>query len=105
MKVEVVVDATHAPQVAAPKPLSERVTQSKAQPKPATATKNAAAAGRRGRGRPKKPKGPAQHKKTAEELDAEMEDYFVGSENAPAGAAATNGAAAAAGDETMAEIS
>lgn len=34
-----------------------------------------------------------------------MEDYFVGSENAPAGAAATNGAAAAAGDETMAEIS
>lgn len=36
-----------------------------------------------------------------------MEDYFVGSENAPAGAAPTNGAAAAAaaGDETMAEIS
>lgn len=105
MKVEVVVDATHAPQVAAPKPLSERVTQPKAQPKPATATKNAAAGARRGRGRPKKAKGPAQHKKTAEELDAEMEDYFVGSENAPAGAAATNGAAAAAGDETMAEIS
>ena len=60
---------------------------------------------RRGRGRPKKAKGPAQHKKTAEELDAEMEDYFVGSENAPSGAAATNGAPAAAGDETMAEIS
>jgi THO complex subunit 4 len=34
-----------------------------------------------------------------------MEDYFVGSENAPAGAAATNAAGAAAGDETMAEIS
>ncbi|EEA28899.1 RNA-binding RNA annealing protein [Talaromyces marneffei ATCC 18224] len=108
MKVEVVVDATHAPQVAAPKPLSERVTQPKAQPKPATATKNATTTGRRGRARARKPKGPAQHKKTAEELDAEMEDYFVGSENAPSGAATTNGAAAAAaaaGDETMAEIS
>ncbi|KAI7969564.1 hypothetical protein EIK77_005194 [Talaromyces pinophilus] len=84
---------------------SHSTSQPKAQPKPATATKNAPAGGRRGRGRPKKAKGPAQHKKTAEELDAEMEDYFVGSENAPAGAAATNGAAAAAGDETMAEIS
>lgn len=29
----------------------------------------------------------------------------MGSENAPAGVAATNGATAAAGDETMAEIS
>ncbi|EED13018.1 RNA annealing protein Yra1, putative [Talaromyces stipitatus ATCC 10500] len=105
MKVEVVVDATHAPQVAAPKPLSERVTQAKAQPKPVTATKNAAAGGRRGRARPRKPKNPTQRKKTAEELDAEMEDYFVGAENAPAGTTNTNGAAAATGDETMAEIS
>lgn len=79
-------------------------SQSKAQPKPATATKNAAAAGRRGRGRPRKPKNAQPRKKTAEELDAEMEDYFVASENAPAGA--TNGhGTAAAGDETMAEIS
>lgn len=101
MKVEVVVDATHAPQVAAPKPLSERVTQSKAQPKPATATKNAAA-GRRGRGRPKKARQP---KKSAEELDAEMADYFAGSENAPAGGATNGTAQAAVGDETMAEIS
>ena len=84
---------------------SHLTSQPKAQPKPATATKNAAPGARRGRGRPKKAKGPAQHKKTAEELDAEMEDYFVGSENAPTGAAATNGAAAAAGDEPMAEIS
>ncbi|CRG83760.1 THO complex subunit 4 [Talaromyces islandicus] len=106
MKVEVVVDATHAPQVAAPKPLSERVTQSKAKPKPATATKNGTAAGARGRGRPRKGRNPAQRKKTAEELDAEMDDYFVGSENAPVDTAA-NGAAqpAANGDETMAEIS
>ncbi|OKL57557.1 hypothetical protein UA08_07138 [Talaromyces atroroseus] len=106
MKVEVVVDATHAPQVPAPKPLSERVTQSKAQPKPATATKNTAAAGRRGRGRPRKAKNPSQRKKTAEELDAEMVDYFAGSENAPVGAETTNGTAPAAnGDEAMAEIS
>ncbi|KAH8696624.1 hypothetical protein BGW36DRAFT_343585 [Talaromyces proteolyticus] len=105
MKVEVVVDATHAPQVSAPKPLSERVAQPKAQPKPATGTKNAAA-GRRGRGRPRKGKNPTQRKKTAEELDAEMDDYFVGSENAPVDATA-NGTAPQAtnGDETMAEIS
>lgn len=90
------------------KRFSHSNSQPKAQPKPATATKNATTTGRRGRARARKPKGPAQHKKTAEELDAEMEDYFVGSENAPSGAATTNGAAAAAaaaGDETMAEIS
>lgn len=82
-------------------------SQSKAKPKPATATKNgAAAAGGRGRGRPRRGKNPAQRKKTTEELDAEMDDYFVGSENAPVDATA-NGAAqpAANGDETMAEIS
>lgn len=80
-------------------------SQSKAKPKPATATKNGATAGGR-RGRARKGKNPAQRKKTAEELDAEMDDYFVGSENAPVDAAA-NGAAqpAANGDETMAEIS
>ncbi|KKA25677.1 RNA annealing protein Yra1 [Rasamsonia emersonii CBS 393.64] len=91
MKIEVVVDATHAPEVPAPKPLTERVTQAKAQPKPATGAKP----GRRGRGRPRR-RNAANRKKTVEELDAEMVDYFAANnENAATtdGNAATNGTA------------
>ncbi|PLB35908.1 uncharacterized protein BDW47DRAFT_109449 [Aspergillus candidus] len=115
MKIEVVVDASSAPNVPAPKPLGERVIQNKPQPKPATATKTAGATrGRGGRGRRRgaaaggranRPKP-----KTAEELDAEMVDYFQSTENSnPAEGAAPNGNAqpAANGGEDMgmAEIS
>ncbi|KAF9891823.1 hypothetical protein FE257_003307 [Aspergillus nanangensis] len=113
MKIEVVVDASHAPTVPATKPLGERVAQTKPQPKPATANKTGPRrkggrqprrGGARGSNRPKP--------KTAEELDAEMVDYFAGNENAPTnGNAATNGtaqqpAATNGGEDTgMAEIS
>ncbi|PYH97974.1 hypothetical protein BO71DRAFT_438397 [Aspergillus ellipticus CBS 707.79] len=112
MKIEVVVDASHAPNVPAPKPLGDRVAQTKPQPKPATATKaNANTKGRKGRKttRPAHPNRPKP--KTVEELDAEMMDYFATTENGPAeGAAPVNGTAqpqAANGGEDlgMAEIS
>lgn len=109
-----VFDASHAPAVPAPKPLTERVAQ-KSQPKPATAAKSAnknAAAGKAARGkgpRGRKGRNPGRGKpKTVEELDAEMVDYFA-NENAPAEGTAPNGTAqqAANGGEDlgMAEIS
>lgn len=70
-------------------------SQAKAQPKPATATKPAAGA-RRGRGRPRKGRTVGNRKKTVEELDAEMVDYFAANnENAVTtdGNAAANGTA------------
>lgn len=105
-------DASHAPAVPAPKPLTERVAQ-KSQPKPATAPKSANHASTskstRGRGGRFRGKGrnPGRGKpKTVEELDAEMVDYFA-NENAPA--APVNGSAQQAtngGDDLgMAEIS
>lgn len=111
MKIEVVVDASHAPSVPAPKPLGERVAQVKSQPKPATAAKTANAA--RGRGRRNRRGGARTSNrpkpKTVEELDAEMVDYFAGNENAGSSVPqATNGTAqpAAGGEDLgMAEIS
>ncbi|KAL2786445.1 hypothetical protein BJX66DRAFT_30647 [Aspergillus keveii] len=110
MKIEVVVDASHAPEVPAAKPLGDRVAQGKSKPKPATNAKAAnTAAGKKGRGRRPGPRTNRPKPKTAEELDAEMDDYFITSgDAAPAGApAAVNGAPQqAAGDDVgMAEIS
>ncbi|CAD6576518.1 MAG: argininosuccinate synthetase [Alectoria sarmentosa] len=95
MKIEVVLDASKAVAVPA-KGLGDRVTQGKNQPKSAaakpatngTATRGGRAGGRgarRGRnvGRPKA--------KTADELDAEMVDYFDA--NAANGTSATTDAA------------
>jgi THO complex subunit 4 len=91
------------------------LSQPKSQPKSAATTKattNGASggatggrAGRRGRGRGARNPRPA--KKTAEELDTEMADYFVNGGGATAeGGAATNGAAqpAANGDVMEDEI-
>ncbi|KAJ0413175.1 hypothetical protein BJY00DRAFT_68296 [Aspergillus carlsbadensis] len=111
MKIEVVVDASHAPEVPAAKPLGDRVAQGKSKPKPATNAKAAnTAAGKKGRGaRRPGPRTNRPKPKTAEELDAEMDDYFITSgDAAPANApAAANGAPQqAAGDDVgMAEIS
>ncbi|KAE8326181.1 hypothetical protein BDV39DRAFT_206076 [Aspergillus sergii] len=113
MKIEVVVDANHAPEVPAAKPLGERVAQTKSQPKPATASK--AADSSRGRGRRGGRRGPAPKPnrpkpKTVEELDAEMMDYFSNENagtaegNAPAPAAAPQPANGGE-DLGMAEIS
>lgn len=103
--------ATDVPAAPASKSLGDRIQKSaeKAKPKPATAAPKAAAAkdagkagkrrargkGKAGAGRPKP--------KTAEELDAEMADYFGGAGNE---ANMTNGGAvqpAAGGDVGMEE--
>lgn len=113
-QVEVIVDASHVPAPAPAKSLSERVSYAnqkksnksepltktsanpKAQPKSATAkkvdTKDKKAAAK---GKPQKKAKSARPKpKTAEELDAEMTDYWNNGTNA--GAAPTEGATTAA---------
>ncbi|EON61514.1 hypothetical protein W97_00729 [Coniosporium apollinis CBS 100218] len=82
MKIEVVLGAKDVPPPAPAKGLNERISQpkpaAKAQPKPATATKaTASKAATRGRARRGRNAGRAKPK-TAEELDAEMQDYFDG---------------------------
>ena len=80
-------------------------------PKPATAAKNAPASRERGRGRERgagRGRGRGgrperQKKKTQEELDAEMEDYFPAADGGN-DATVTNGdAAQVAGGDTMDE--
>lgn len=98
-QIEMMVDAQHAPVIAAPKSLGDRIQQ-KAQPKSAASTKSATNAkngeessrGRKRGGRGGKG-GNANRpaKKTAEELDSEMADYFTSNADA---APATNGTAA-----------
>lgn len=113
MKIEVIVDASHAPAVPASKPLGDRVAQTKAQPKPATTAKTQNAKAGRGGRRARRGGGRAAGRpksKTAEELDAEMVDYFNTGENGAApDANAAAGAApqqpAAGEDLGMAEIS
>jgi len=87
MKIEVVMDAGSVPEQAPSRSLGERVAANpKAQPKSATNTKvsaNGAPKGGRaaaGRGaKPKRGRNAGRPKpKTAEELDAEMTDYFGG---------------------------
>jgi THO complex subunit 4 len=130
----VVVDASHVPEPAPAKSLAERVAYAtskrsgksdpltktsanpKAQPKSATATKKAVGKdGVKGRavskaGKPKRGRNSRPKPKTAEELDAEMTDYWGG--NNPSAVTTTtgtaaNGAAPAAnaGEDAMEEIS
>ncbi|KIV87243.1 hypothetical protein, variant [Exophiala sideris] len=119
MKIEVVVDASRIPEPTQAKSLADRVAANpKAQPKSATTVKKAAAkdgakervAG--GRNRKRQGRNPRPKAKTAEELDAEMTDYWGGNNPsaaaAPAEATATNGTAApaaTAGDDMVDEIS
>ncbi|KIW06629.1 uncharacterized protein PV09_02341 [Verruconis gallopava] len=115
MKIEVILGAEEAPAAPAPKPLSDRIQKpaEKAKPKPATATPKAATsdkAGKPGRRRARAAKGKAgagrPKPKTAEELDAEMADYWGGGANAESDAAMANGGAvqpAANGDTGMEE--
>jgi len=118
MKIEVVVDARSVPEPAAAKSLADRVAANpKAQPKSATTVKKANAKdGAKGRavgkpGKPKRARNARPKQKTAEELDAEMTDYWGGNNpsaaGAPAEAAVTNGSApaAATGDDMVDEIS
>ncbi|KAI0137228.1 hypothetical protein BJ170DRAFT_49234 [Xylariales sp. AK1849] len=107
IKIEIVVSGNKAAEIAPPvKTLTERISQPKSQPKSAAASrkketgaKDAGTAGpSRGGGRKKAPRATRSSrptKKTAEELDSEMADYFEATnqnENANGGApAATNG--------------
>jgi len=115
MKVELVLDGRSVPAVPEKK-LSDRITaqpkqpkQQKATPKPATADKPKSAADKRKAGRGKKAAGrggaagagrAGRPKKSAEDLDAEMVDYW----GAPAGGEGASGATTAApGEVAMTE--
>ncbi|TIC97735.1 Putative RNA recognition motif domain, nucleotide-binding alpha-beta plait domain superfamily [Colletotrichum destructivum] len=119
IKIEIVVGASQAANVIPPtkKSLAERTTQPKAQPKSAAndkrnnanANKGAAAApGARGKKPQRRVRTTRPTKKTAEELDSEMADYFESSANpagenaaAPAAAPAATGGDAPMEDEIM----
>ncbi|KAF2813314.1 RNA-binding domain-containing protein [Mytilinidion resinicola] len=107
MKIEVMVNPKDLPPAAPVKSFSERVSQpknaAKSQPKPATAGRDGKGT-TRGRGKTARGRNAGRGKpKTADELDAEMADYFVG--DAPNGdAMVTNGGAVqvpAGGDTGM----
>ncbi|KAF3043140.1 hypothetical protein E8E12_003879 [Didymella heteroderae] len=110
IRVDLLVSAANVPAQTKQSSLADRVTQPKKdKPKPATADKAAPAAGKgRGEGTRGRGKGRGgrerQKKKTVEELDAEMADYFPSAEGSN-DAMATNGAeaapAAAGGDTAM----
>lgn len=107
IKVEIVVgDAVAANMIPPVKTLAERTSQPKAQPKSAAADKHTTNAAKQttGRGRGKKTRGRSSRptKKTAEELDSEMADYFQGNnENNASTAAAPANADAPMEDEIM----
>ncbi|KAF4507148.1 hypothetical protein G6O67_005816 [Ophiocordyceps sinensis] len=110
IKIEIVVGAAQVdkvmPQV---KTLAERTTQPKAQPKSAATGKqggasNHGAAGKGVANKKRRGKSARPTKKTAEELDSEMADYFVsngGNENVAGGATAATNGDAAMEDEIM----
>ncbi|KAK2066064.1 hypothetical protein LY76DRAFT_678776 [Colletotrichum caudatum] len=116
IKIEIVVGASQAANVIpATKSLAERTTQPKAQPKSAAnnkrnntsnaANKGAAAPGARGKKPERRARTGRPAKKTAEELDSEMADYFESGTNAAgengAPASAAPAPAAANGDAPM----
>jgi len=132
MKIEVVVDASSVPEPAPAKSLAERVAYAKlqrsdksapltkisanpkAQPKSATSTKASTKdAGKKGKAGKARPRRNKPKPKTAEELDAEMTDYWGNTINTSAVANATgthterqDNAAVAGGEElAMDEIS
>ncbi|OAA63178.1 RNA recognition motif domain protein [Cordyceps fumosorosea ARSEF 2679] len=104
IKIEIVVGAAQADKVIPPiKSLAERATQPKAQPKSAAAGKQGNGAGKDGAkgkgGRPaRRGRNSRPIKKTATELDADMDNYMADSAavTAPAAAPAANGDSAMA---------
>lgn len=111
IKVEIVVGAAQAARVIPPpaKTLAERTSQPKAQPKSAASNKHNAAAAKNagavGQGKKtRRPRGNKPTKKTTEELDSEMADYFESANagtNENANASAAPAPAAANGDAPM----
>ncbi|KAB5586065.1 hypothetical protein GE09DRAFT_51674 [Coniochaeta sp. 2T2.1] len=96
-----------------PKSLGQRISQPKAQPKSAATVKHGAGANtasgaktgataKNSRNKPRRARSGRPTKKTAEELDSEMADYFVaGSNENGAAAPAAAPAAATSGDAPM----
>ena len=129
LQIEVVLDASVAPEPVPAKSLSERVAyapgrqpgksgpltkssaNSKAQPKSAATDKAKDAAGKRGRpagrgrGRGGRRSAPGRPKKTAEELDQEMTDYMAGGPPNTSANGAAPAPAAGGEDLGMDEIS
>ncbi|KAF2800858.1 hypothetical protein K505DRAFT_93584 [Melanomma pulvis-pyrius CBS 109.77] len=110
VRVEILVSAANAPIPAPKASLADRVSQPKKdKPKPATAPKTAAPGARgRGRGDGARGRGGARggrdargKKKTVEELDAEMEDYFPAVDGGNDAMVTNGGAVAATGDTAM----
>lgn len=127
LRVDLLVSAANVPTSTKPSSLADRVTYvcpagsfatstdsarqpKKDKPKPATASKAAPAAGKgrgestRGRGRGGRGGRERQKKKTIEELDAEMADYFPtadGGNDAMVSNGADAAPAAAGGDTAM----
>lgn len=87
--------------------MTERITQPKAQPKSAAnnkkkeATGKAAASNAGGRGGKRRPRNARPAKKTTEELDSEMADYFVAANQQPNENASGSAPAATNGDAPM----
>lgn len=105
-KVEVLVAS--ADLIPQPKSLGQRITVPKSQPKSAATVKHSAApkgaaAAKKGKKGPVKAKSVRPAKKTAEELDSEMADYFVGAsaDGTTAAPAAANGGDAPMEDEVL----
>jgi len=108
MKIEVILDAQRAAAIPPPKGLSERIAQPKSQPKSAVPTKSTQGGGAATRGKGTRGRGgrggrnPRPTKKTAEELDSEMADYWDAGANATgADAGAVTTQPAANGDAAM----
>ena len=101
----------HNPDSGSKSPLTKYSANPKGQPKSAVTKANAkdagkgGPAGRRGAKQTRAPKNPRPKAKTAEELDAEMTDYFAGNGanagNAQVNAAAANGAEPTANTEDL----
>ncbi|KAI0970789.1 hypothetical protein F4678DRAFT_103114 [Xylaria arbuscula] len=103
IRIEIVVSAAKAAEIIpTPKTLTERVSQPKAQPKSAANDKKKDAgkvvgSGSRGHNKKRPGRSSRPAKKTAEELDSEMADYFNSgdqNDNANGTTANTNGDAA-----------
>ncbi|KAI1422089.1 hypothetical protein F5Y12DRAFT_650787 [Xylaria sp. FL1777] len=107
IKIEIVVSAAKAAEIIpAPKTLTERVTQPKPQPKSAANDKKKDAGkgiGSGARGRKKRTgRSSRPAKKTAEELDSEMADYFnSGDQNEGTNGATVNANGDAAMDDEI----
>ncbi|CAI9633654.1 hypothetical protein GT037_005028 [Alternaria burnsii] len=107
VRVEMLVSAAAIPATTRPASLADRVTQPKKdKPKPATAEKAAPGATRgrgqtRGKGKGRGGREARPKKKTVEELDAEMADYFPGGETNAAAGTAEVAQITAGGDTAM----